>query len=68
MARTGKNTPAPSSPMVKDDWEAREGLRTLSRADEIRKNKPLMREIKAEAKKQIKAVGAVLGGSTRKRK
>lgn len=47
-------------------YEAQDALRTLARADEIRANKGLMREVKAEAKAQIKTVGRVLG-PTKKR-
>lgn len=47
-------------------YEAQDALRTLARADEIRSNKGLMREVKAEAKAQIKTVGRVLG-PTKKR-
>lgn len=65
--KTTKNA-APSPAIASDRaWEAREALRTLTRADEIRSDRTLMREVKAEAKKQIKTVGKVLGGSTRKK-
>lgn len=36
-----------------DKWEAEDGLRTLQRAGEIQKNKPLMKEIKKVAKAQV---------------
>ncbi|MES2347039.1 MAG: hypothetical protein V4641_05650 [Pseudomonadota bacterium] len=41
-----------------DDYEIRDALRTLSQADKIRKNKPLMGAIKMEAQKQLKVAAA----------
>lgn len=52
-----------SSPMPakeRDEYEVRDALRTLTRADEIRKDKGMMRAVKAEAKAQIKTVSKVL--------
>lgn len=42
-----------------DKYDAQEALRTLQRAADIQKNKPLMRAAKAEAKAQIKALSSV---------
>lgn len=47
-------------------YEAQDALRTLARADEIRSNKSFMRDVKAEAKSQIKTVGRVLGPTKKK--
>lgn len=41
-----------------DDYEVRDALRTLSQADKIRKNKPLMGAIRKEAQKQLKVAQA----------
>ena len=49
-------------------WRAEEALRTLSRADEIRANKSLMRDVQAHAKAQVAALNKVAGGTTRSRK
>ncbi|HZX81033.1 MAG TPA: hypothetical protein VFE72_08800 [Lysobacter sp.] len=38
-----------------DDYEIREALSTLTRAEKIRKNKPLMAAVKKEARKQLDA-------------
>lgn len=40
------------------EYDIRDSLRTLSQADKIRKNKPLMAAIKAEAVKQLAAAKA----------
>lgn len=40
------------------DYDVRDALRTLSTADKIRKNKPFMAKIKAEAVKQLVAAKA----------
>lgn len=37
------------------DYEVRDALRTLTDADKIKRNKPLMALIRAEAKKQLAA-------------
>lgn len=37
-------------------WRAEDGLRTLQRAAEVKKDKGLMKEIKNLAKEQLKAV------------
>lgn len=42
-------------------YRAEDALRTLTRADEIRRDTGLMRDVKAHAKNQIKTVGRVLG-------
>jgi len=42
-----------------DKWEAQEALRTLQRAAEIQKNKPLMRAAKTEAKNMMKQLSTV---------
>ena len=39
-----------------DDYDIRNFLRTLSEAEKIKKNAPLMRALRAEAKKQLQAL------------
>lgn len=41
-----------------DDYDLRNALETLTRANKIRRNKPLMAAVKAEAKKQLAAATA----------
>lgn len=38
-----------------DDYEVRNALETLARAEKIKRNKKLMRAVRAEAQKQLKA-------------
>lgn len=40
-------------------WEAQDALRTLQRAEEIMRNKPLLAAAKREATQQVKALTAV---------
>lgn len=48
-----------------DRWEAQEALRTLQRAEEIKRDKSLMRAAKSEAKSQMKAMARVCKPSGR---
>lgn len=45
------------------DWEADDAMRTLMRAEEIRKNKKLMARVKALATERLKEVAAIAGAS-----
>lgn len=38
-----------------DDYEVREALSTLTKAEKIKRNKALMKAVRAEAAKQLKA-------------
>ncbi len=51
-------------PATADDmkYRARDALSTLKRADEIQRDKPLMRAVKACAKEDIKALSKVASG------
>lgn len=49
-----------SVPMIDKSWEARDAMNTLMRAQEIQKNKSLMRRVEAEAKKQIKVTSQII--------
>ncbi len=69
MARSKKTEPSnavPTAGIGKDyaaqekKYRAEDALRTLTRADEIRRDTSLMRDVKAHAKNQIKTVGRVL--------
>ncbi len=51
---------APLAVKSDDSWRARDALSTLQRAEEIRRDKPLMRAAKVEAKKQLKALSSVV--------
>lgn len=64
MARKTTKSRSDAPQIASDNsWRARDALSTLTRAEEIRRDKPLMRDVKAEAKKATKALGAVLGPS-----
>ena len=66
MARK-KNVPEVASiNRTNDPWRARDALSTLTRAEEIRKDSGLMREVKAEAKRQQKALHSVTGGGRKR--
>jgi len=54
---------APSKEMEK--WEIESALSTLRRADEIRKDPRMMTKVKSLAQEQIKALGGVVGGTTK---
>lgn len=41
------------------EWEVRDALRTLTTAAKIRKNASLMKAVREEARKQVKAAQAV---------
>lgn len=68
MARKTSQFVGAAVPTMSKDSDARErkyraedALRTLSRADEIRSDKGLMRDVKSHAKQQIKVASKVLG-------
>lgn len=56
-----------SYPAAADDmkYRARDALSTLKRADEIQRDKPLMRAVKACAKEDMKALAKVASGKKR---
>ncbi len=54
-----KSTKA-SVPSIDRSWEARDAMNTLMRAQEIQKNKGLMRRVEAEAKKQIQVTSSII--------
>ena len=43
-----------------DEWEVRGAVDTLKRADEIRKDSNLMKQVKIEAKKQAQALNKIV--------
>lgn len=45
-----------STPMPQDRYMVEDALRTIAKAEEHKRNKPLMREVKKLAKQQVKAV------------
>lgn len=45
------------------DWEVEDAMRTLMRADEIRKDKKLMARVKAMATQRLQEVAAIAGAS-----
>jgi hypothetical protein len=60
MASAPKSAPS-SAPVVKktqayDDWEAKDAMNTLQRADEIQANPGLHRAAKRHARKQARAL------------
>lgn len=50
------DVPAPYDDMK---YRARDALSTLSRAEEIKRDKPLMKAVKAEARNQVKSLSKV---------
>lgn len=65
MARKKKSTKSTKSveavdyPSGMGEWETKEGMRTLMRAQEITSNKSLMSKIKAHAKKESETAARV---------
>ena len=66
MAKKKTKAKAKAKSPVKDsavrprnDWEAQDAVSTLRRAEEIKKDKRLMKLAKAEAKKQEKALKVI---------
>lgn len=60
--KTNNSAPTPSSAYIdkEDKYRAQDALRTLTRAEEIKADKALMRDVKKEAKAQIKATSRVV--------
>ena len=56
------------APCIDPRWEAEDALRTLNRADEIRKNAKLMGQVRKVAQEQIKALEPHVKGATRRAK
>jgi len=59
---TKKSSPktAPSMPMEDKAWRARDDLRTLSQAEEIKQDSGRMNEVAKEGKKQLQALTKAL--------
>lgn len=53
-----KSAPMNSISMASEDikWKARDAMRTIHEAEEHKRNKPLMKEVKKLAKQTMKAV------------
>lgn len=65
MARIRQTAaPVPSKSMDAESrkYEVRDALRTIQRAEEIKSDRALMRDVKREAKTQVKALAKVTGG------
>jgi hypothetical protein len=58
MARRKSVQPQPATPMEDMKYRARSALHTLAEADDIKRNKPLMREVKKLHGRMGKAMGA----------
>ncbi len=56
-----------SSDNTRDRWQIKDALSTLTRAEEIKRDKGLMRDVKVEARKLAKAVDGVVSGGRRKK-
>lgn len=70
MARDKMDAPNPYRPPEErtsgwDDYELRDGLRTLTAAQKIRRNRPFMAALRKEAKKQLNAAKAAADHLTR---
>lgn len=72
MARgkASNSTPSPISDEKyaarEREYRARDALSTLTRADEIRRDKALMRDVKTEAKRVIKTASSVVGAKPKR--
>ena len=53
--RPARVSTAPSPPAEEQRYRAQDALRTLSRAEEIKADSKLMRDVKAEAQRQMQA-------------
>lgn len=53
---------AASMPKPDRKWEARDALSTLKRAEEIQRDKPLMKLVKSCAREEMKALAKVTSG------
>ena len=58
--------PSVAMPVGEDNWRAQDALRTLTRAKEIERDRNLMKQVKAEDKKQAKALDSVCAPRKRK--
>jgi hypothetical protein len=63
IKKTASLKVTPSKEMEK--WEIESALSTLRRADEIRKDPRMMTKVKSLAQEQIKALGGVVGGTSK---
>ena len=64
MPKVSKANPAPPPNPASSDtdmFRARDALHTLKRAEEIQRDKPLMRAVKACAKQEMKALSKLAG-------
>lgn len=48
---------------IDQDWQVEDAMRTLMRAEEIRKDKKLMAKVKAMATQRLQEVAAIAGAS-----
>lgn len=74
MARRRLNTASPAMAGISEadaaerrSYEARDAIRTLQRAEEIKADRGLMRDVKREAVSQQKALAKVTGRQPKKR-
>ncbi len=61
-----KKKEAAPAPVASDSFSSRYDLDTLTRAEEIRKDKVRHRAVKAEAKKQSKHLSVIISGGRKK--
>lgn len=60
-------SPQSVSDTKRDRWQVRDALSTLTRAEEIKRDGSLMREVKREAKLQTKSLQSVVSKPSRKK-
>lgn len=66
---TGNKLSNAVSPMASAEdmkWRAKDALHTLTRAEEIRRDKPLMAHVKKHARDEMKAMSKVCSPSKKK--
>lgn len=63
MATTKKSVKATDSYPGESDWRAEDDLRTLVRADEIRRDSGRLKHAQAKAKEQLAALQAAAGAT-----
>lgn len=55
-----KSSTKSNYPKIDRSYEAQDAMRTLVRAQEIQKDKGLMRRVKTEAQKQMKVTASII--------
>ncbi len=65
MAKKGNSSAVACAPADDRKWQVEDALRTLNRAEEIRRDRGMMRDVKKLATEQIKSLQAHVGSPTK---